>query len=201
MGYSLEEESQAQRKIFRYWRNKGLDVTSEGFLFLRIDPFIGLQPMTWNYHEHELDANWEFKPQNFEPLLPDLASWTPIRFEHEILEYGEKGFSMVLDDFVWKAVAWYFCRNSSADQSQDVLITSNELYCQMSWSNESVIAVSRQGFNERVFRLPSLWNIDKNVQISELTDRGEKVIGELEVINGSITLSTKANQIITIKNL
>ena len=53
----------------------------------------------------------------------------------------------------------------------------------------------------RIFRLPSLWSIDKNVQLSELTDKGEKVIGKLEVIDGSITLCAKANQILIIKNL
>ena len=47
-GISIEQETATQRKIFRYWRNKGVDVTSEFLDAYRIDPFFGLQPMTWH---------------------------------------------------------------------------------------------------------------------------------------------------------
>lgn len=47
LGYSVEEEAEAQKKIFKYWASKGVDVTSEGAVFLREDNFAGLQPMSW----------------------------------------------------------------------------------------------------------------------------------------------------------
>ena len=46
-GISVEEEQEAIRKEMRYWRDKGIDVTSEGSYHGRWDPMIGLQPMTW----------------------------------------------------------------------------------------------------------------------------------------------------------
>ena len=46
-GVTVEQEQEAMRAEFRYWRGKGLDVTSEGSYHGRWDPMIGLQPMTW----------------------------------------------------------------------------------------------------------------------------------------------------------
>ena len=47
LGYTVEEEAEAQKQIFKYWASKGVDVTSEGAFFLREDNFAGLQPMSW----------------------------------------------------------------------------------------------------------------------------------------------------------
>lgn len=46
-GTTQVQETQTMRKIFRYWRDKGIDVTSEQQARNRPDPFIGLQPMAW----------------------------------------------------------------------------------------------------------------------------------------------------------
>jgi hypothetical protein len=47
LGFTPEEETEAQKKIFSYWASKGIDVTSEGATFLRLSAFEGLQPMAW----------------------------------------------------------------------------------------------------------------------------------------------------------
>ena len=47
LGYTAEQESETQKKIFRYWATKGVDVTSEGMRFLRLSAFEGLQPASW----------------------------------------------------------------------------------------------------------------------------------------------------------
>ncbi|MDR2848116.1 MAG: NPCBM/NEW2 domain-containing protein, partial [Bacteroidales bacterium] len=49
LGYTAEQETETQRKIFRYWAEKGIDVTSEGMRFLRLSAFEGLQPASWWY--------------------------------------------------------------------------------------------------------------------------------------------------------
>ncbi|MGH2565171.1 MAG: endo-alpha-N-acetylgalactosaminidase family protein, partial [Ginsengibacter sp.] len=46
-GITREMETRAMRKIYRYWRDEGIDVTSEEQARMRPDPFIGLQPMAW----------------------------------------------------------------------------------------------------------------------------------------------------------
>jgi len=50
-GIDIYKEVETQRKIFKYWRQKGFDVTGEG-LFWAHPPgegFYGLQPMAWWY--------------------------------------------------------------------------------------------------------------------------------------------------------
>lgn len=47
LGHSVEQETEAQRDIYRYWSSKGVDVTSEGVRFLRNTAFEGLQPAAW----------------------------------------------------------------------------------------------------------------------------------------------------------
>lgn len=42
-----EDNNKIMRKIFRYWRDKGVDVTAELYNYKRPDPFIGLQPASW----------------------------------------------------------------------------------------------------------------------------------------------------------
>src|SRR6267378_7764717 len=49
LGYGPERECAAQRKTLRYFRDCGLDVTSEHSTGGRLDPFVGLQPMAWIY--------------------------------------------------------------------------------------------------------------------------------------------------------
>ncbi len=46
-GITEDMEAQAQRKIIRYWRDKGVDFTNEHFTTGHPDPFIGLSPMAW----------------------------------------------------------------------------------------------------------------------------------------------------------
>ena len=47
LGFTAEQESETQEKIYRYWASKGIDVTSEGTDFLRLSAFEGLQPAAW----------------------------------------------------------------------------------------------------------------------------------------------------------
>ena len=47
--FTVQDEAEAQRNIFRYWASKGIDVTSEGVDFLRETCFEGYQPMAWWY--------------------------------------------------------------------------------------------------------------------------------------------------------
>lgn len=46
-GITEDMEMSSMRKIYRYWRDRGIDVTSEQQARARRDPFIGLQPMAW----------------------------------------------------------------------------------------------------------------------------------------------------------
>jgi len=47
LGFTVKDETEAQRQIFSYWASKGIDVTSEGVDFLRETAFEGFQHMAW----------------------------------------------------------------------------------------------------------------------------------------------------------
>jgi hypothetical protein len=47
LDFTVADETDAQRNIFKYWASKGIDVTSEGVKFLRETSFEGYQPMAW----------------------------------------------------------------------------------------------------------------------------------------------------------
>jgi len=58
-GIDMYREVETQRKIFKYWRDKGFDVTGEGILWAHPpgEGFYGLQPMAWWYPsgiEHQM---------------------------------------------------------------------------------------------------------------------------------------------------
>lgn len=50
-GIDIYKEVETQRRIFRYWRQKGFDVTGEGIFWAHPpgEGFYGLQPMSWWY--------------------------------------------------------------------------------------------------------------------------------------------------------
>jgi len=50
-GIDMYKEVETQRKIFKYWRERGFDVTGEGILWAHPpgEGFYGLQPMAWWY--------------------------------------------------------------------------------------------------------------------------------------------------------
>jgi hypothetical protein len=47
--FTIQDETEAQRNIFKYWASKGIDVTCEGSDFLRETSFEGYQAMAWWY--------------------------------------------------------------------------------------------------------------------------------------------------------
>src|SRR5215831_4347689 len=72
LGYGPEQECAAQRKTLRYFRDCGLDVTSEHSSGGRLDPLVGLQPMAWIYEPPTSN------------IPPSLYCGTPMKAEAEI---------------------------------------------------------------------------------------------------------------------
>jgi hypothetical protein len=46
-GVTREQETKTQPKVFRYFRDCDIDITSEFAGDFRLDPLVGLQPMAW----------------------------------------------------------------------------------------------------------------------------------------------------------
>lgn len=65
-GIDMYKEVETQRKIFKYWREKGFDVTGEGIFWAHPagEGFVGLQPMSW----------WFPADINFQMEVPERLS-------------------------------------------------------------------------------------------------------------------------------
>jgi hypothetical protein len=109
-GFSVEDETEAQRNIFRYWASRGVDVTSEGVDFLRETAFEGYQPMAWwfggalGYY-----LRW---PASYYCGGQDNSEWgrlfgTSMHAE-DIVKNDPAGLKGFRKDFCLKTAVWYF---------------------------------------------------------------------------------------------
>jgi alpha-L-fucosidase 2 len=110
LGFTVHDETEAQRNIFRYWASKGVDVTSEGVDFLRETAFDGYQPMAWWFGGGlKYYLSW---PASFYCGGQDNSDWgrlfgTSIHGEDIVRKDPDKlaGFR---ENFSMKTVIWYY---------------------------------------------------------------------------------------------
>lgn len=190
LGITPEEEAATQRKIIRYWRDKGVDVTCEGSIYdLRFDPFVGLQPMAWHYTP-------------IEGCPPSLYCGTPMQAEQEI-KIDPENLTGLLEQFCLKVVPWYYKNNDTYPyKGKYKVLEGSDIFIPALWSKKkTIIAYSENGFFGREFELPPDWKRVKAVEVSEITLAGPKKITELLVKNNRLILSVNKGQglIITVK--
>ena len=195
LGLSVEDEMAAQRKIFRYWRNYGIDVTSEGGKYwLRRDPFLGLQALSWHYDETTFAReDWPGKPKDFNSLPIELCAYTPMQAEPNITK-DPVLLPGLLEEFCLKVVPWYYKRNGDPSKAATVIIADDEVVCPALWKPRTIVAYSQTGFTGKKIRLPSNWVDVKQVQLSLLTLGGLEPGVTLPVEGGLITLRLPANR-------
>jgi hypothetical protein len=195
LGLSIEDEMNAQRKIIRYWRKQGIDVTCEGAMYwLRKDPFIGLQASTWWFDEKNfVREEWLNKPKNFSALPPELSCYSSMHCEGEIQKDPEK-LSGLLEQFCLKLVPWYYKRNIDVSLESYVIITRDKVICPVLWKDRALVAYSKLADIDEKVELPSTWVDAMQVQIYELTLEGLTPKETLKVTDGIIDLKIVKNQ-------
>jgi hypothetical protein len=194
LGYGPEQESAAQRKTFRYFRDYGLDVTSEGSTFLRPDAFVGLQPMAWAYDPPSPG------------IPPSLYCGTPMRAEPEIKADPVK-LRGLLDQFCLKAApefwanAWREAHGGSpppAADRQHVLL-GTDCCLPLPWAEKpTLLAYSRSGCVNKGWKLSGGWMRVKTVQLSNITVDGLTPAGTVEIKEGELALTLTAGQAVKI---
>lgn len=107
--FSVEDETEAQRQIFRYWALKGIDVTSEGVDFLRETAFEGYQAMAWWFGGLSNYLKW---PADFYCGGKDNSEWgklfgTSIHGE-DIIRKDPAGLTGLREEFCLNAVPWHY---------------------------------------------------------------------------------------------
>lgn len=177
----VEKEVEAQRKIYRYFRDKGVDVTSEGSTFLRVDPFVGLQPMAWAYHAPEAG------------IPPCLYCGTPMHAEPEIRKDPVK-IPGLIGQFCTHVVPWYYENNTNVPKGTRKLRDGDDLCYPALWRNQTCVAYSAKGYKSKAWELPPDWKTVKRAVVSEITTEGLREIRSIEVRDGLIVLDIEPGQ-------
>jgi hypothetical protein len=192
---STDEEIAAQRRIFRYWRNQGIDVTCEGGKYwLRKDPFLGLQALSWHYDENTFaNEDWPNKPGEFTSLPADLCAYTPMQAELVIMK-DPIALPGLIQQFCLNVVPWYYKRNRDVSRAGTVIFTDDEVVCPVLWKPRALVAFSRTGFAGKKVRIPSNWVDVKKVSVSLITLQAIEKIDTLPVREGIVALTLEPNR-------
>jgi len=190
LGYGPEQECAAQRKTIRYFRDWGLDVTSEHSTGGRLDPFVGLQPMAWIYEPPAPD------------VPPSLYCGTPMRAESEIRS-DPKTLPGLLEQFCLKAApelwanAWRATNHEHPPQAEDWqrVLQANDCCVPLVWEPEPALVVySRDGYKNRTWKLPATWARVKTARMANVTVESLTFAGTVEVKDGEVTLALAPGQ-------
>ena len=174
-GLTPDKYVETQREIFRYWRERGFDVTGEGIFWAHPpgEGFTGLQAMSWWY-----PSNTEYQMQIPEYLMArgrtHRESEGDFRFGssmhgEEIWMQAKDGMPGFLGMFCRTALPWYYLSRLERIKLEDeTLYYSEEVVAR----TEGGMNIIRKGDfvlreNDDLF-VPSLWNEREIIAYSRL---------------------------------
>ncbi len=188
LGYTKDEELATQRKIFRYWRDRGIDVTSEWVDGLRGDYFVGLQ--AWAWHGSSAVAD-----------LPDeLYCGNPMKdAKHPGFDQQDGLHEKFNEEFYLLFVPWYYKNNPAGGEDTGEMLQETDICMPALWCEDrTLIAYSKDGMQDKSWELPADWQDVKKVALENITTEGREPCGELTVDGGKVTLSLGAGRAIAI---
>jgi hypothetical protein len=225
-GITTETEIETQRKIFKYWREKGLDVTCEGME----SDFVGLQPMIWWFHKNK---RWQMKvPERLcargrttHRKNADFRFTSSMHGE-EIFVKDKENLPGFLDQFCLTTLPWqylsrldrihlsFFGKLTYTDgvtagwekfqpvirRGDFVLRQGDDLFVPALWCEEkTIIAYSRNGYSNRSWTLPKDWADIQQVDVSDITFAGRVPLERGKKTDaGRVCLSLKPGQAMVI---
>jgi len=186
LGYTKEQEAATQRKIYRYWRDRGIDVTSEWVLGMRVDRFVGLQPWAFASRQKHL----------IEDLPNELYCISPMGIEFRAVPADP---APLLQQFCLEFVPWHYENNKSPKGDQQ-MVDGTDICMPALWCEEkTIIAYSKEGYDGRGWQLPPDWKDVAKVRLSRITLEGQEPAGETAVTDGWITLSVGEDEALMIR--
>jgi hypothetical protein len=186
LDYPLEREVAAQRRILRYFRAQGVDVTSEGSTFLRPDAFVGLQPMAWDYQPPAPG------------IPPSLYCGTPMRAEPEILR-DPRNLAGLREQFCERVVPWYYENHTTSRKGSQPVRDGDDRCVPALWRERTLVAFSKAGCDAKRWTLPPGWEGIDRLSVSELSVDGPRRLREIAVEKGGFVLSLTAGQGVVIE--
>jgi hypothetical protein len=194
LGYGPDQECAAQRKTLRYFRDYGLDVTSEHSSGGRLEPFVGLQPMAWIYESPAPE------------ITPRLYCGSPMRAESEI-RTDPKRLPGLLEQFCLKAApeiwanSWRAAHDDHPPEPADRqrVVQGGDCCLPLVWKTQpTLLAYSSGGYERKMWKVPADWMPVKTVKLTTVTVDSLSPTGSADVKDGEITLTLAPGQAVMI---
>lgn len=219
-GVSTEQEIETQKSIIRYFRDKGIDFTSEFDKSYRHDPLIGLQPFAWHV-----------RFQSVEQLAVPASLYTggdggDPRFGssmlgESIMKKDPEKLTGFLREFALNTLPWYFLnrldRLADEDgivrfsddvtsenkdgcriikQGERILRDRDDVCFPVLWNTETEewMAYSLHGCTDKLWRLPERWRGVRSAAVYEVGPEGLAPVDELPIADGAIRLTLRQDQ-------
>jgi hypothetical protein len=220
-GISTDQEIETQKKIIRYFRDRGVDVTSEFAYSYRKDPLLGLQPMSWHFRNVD--------QMRIPPTLHIGGAGGDARFGASMQGEGTirrdpVNLTGFLDEFAKTTLAWYYLNRRERISDEDGVVTfaggvtsrrvdgrlrieqgdvllrdGDDLFVPALWQEREIIAYSGAGYESRSWRLPESWRRVRAVDIHRIgLDGLTRIAREQPVRDGALTLSLPAGTAVSI---
>lgn len=186
LGFTKEQEVATQRKIFRYWRDRGIDVTSEWVNGFRDDRFVGLQAWAWHggeaiqdlpddlYCTNVMEKDREFKGDPANGDYPDYAC-----------------------EFFLKVLPWFYGNHPDATANTESMIDGTDICMPALWCEQpTLIAYSKSGYATKTWTLAEDWPDVDRLRLEGLSFEGCHDLGLVEVKDRGFTYGMDANQAI-----
>ena len=191
LGYTKQQEVATQRKIYRYFRDRGIDVTSEWVNAFRDERFVGLQPWAWHGGSAVAD-------------LPDELYCTNVMTEAREL-WGQPEaprHEAYAREFFLKVLPWYYKNHPAGGQDSQGMIDGSDICMPALWCDQpTLIAYSQTGYKSKTWPLPHGWQRYSKLCVHQLNWQALQPLGEVKVINGQVKLTLEADKAIKITPL
>ncbi|MDT8977107.1 S-layer homology domain-containing protein [Paenibacillus sp. chi10] len=194
---TYRQESETQKKIMRYWRDKGMDVTSEYFHGYRGDPLFGLQPMAWWADWRSIDSQMKLPAALAVGGKGGNELFGTSMHGEEIVKKDKVRLTGFLQEFSATTLLWQYLNQferlsyneptstvqfsdgvTSSKQSGkrvvkhgDVTIADGtDMFVPALWRKDKpeIIAFSQDGYKDRSWKLPAGWAGVQAVDVFEI---------------------------------
>jgi hypothetical protein len=188
LGYTKAQEVATQRRIYRYWRDRGMDVTSEWVNGFRDDRFVGLQPWCWHGGSAVADLPAELYCTN---VMEEAREFRGDPASADYAAYPAQFFLRVLP--------WYYKNNPSGTADPPTMIDGTDICMPALWcEGQTLIAYSKDGYASRTWQLPPDWQGVRRAALARLTFEGPEPRGAMPVVDGRVTLCVGKDEALTL---
>jgi len=188
LGYTKDQEVATQRKIYRYWRDRGIDVTSEWVDGFRGDRFVGLQ--AWAWHGGSAIAD-----------LPDELYCTNV-IETKVRELWsdpeDESRTGYMEQFCLSVLPWYYKNHPSGRSDQKMMDGTNICMPALWCKKPTMIAYSKDGYAQKAWQLPSDWAGVSKIEVSRISAEGPQKPTKVSVSQAEFLLTLVPDQAVCI---